>query len=101
LEAHLFDRQIAYLVSPHLRLDPLVHSFAIEEINPFSLKLLNQRLKALQVGQVELKKRGFPVEPEQLRPQLKLQPGGRAAVIIFTRQGDERLMLIGRRCGAA
>lgn len=100
LEAYLFDRQIAYLVSPAARLDPLAQSFAIEEIHPFSLKRLNQRLKALQIGQVELKKRGFPAEPEQLRPQLKLQPGGRAAVIIFTRQGDERLMLIGQRCAA-
>jgi hypothetical protein len=101
LHAHLFDPQIAYLVSAHCHPDPLVQSFSIEEIHPFGLKLLNQRLKMLNVGTVELKKRGFPAEPEQLRPQLRLQPGGRAAVVIFTRRGAERLMLIGQRCLAA
>ena len=57
----------------------------------------DQRLQALQIGQVELKKRGFPEEPEHLRPRLKLTPGGRDAVIFFTRRGDERILLIGRR----
>lgn len=97
LNAYLFDPQIAYLVSPAYQPEPLVQSFRIEEIHPFGLKLLNQRLQALQIGRVELKKRGFPAEPEQLRSQLTLQPGGRAAVVIFTRRGNERLMLIGQR----
>ncbi len=63
----------------------------------FSLKLLNRRLAARGVGQVELLKRGFPQEPESLRPRLKLTPGGAAGVVIFTRRGDEHWMLIGRR----
>jgi SAM-dependent methyltransferase len=97
LGAHLFDEQIAYLAAPHYQSHPLVQSFRIDEIAPFSLKTLNQRLRAYGIGQVELKKRGFPVAPEELRPRLKLTPGGRAGVIIFTRRGDERLMLIGER----
>ena len=98
LDAHLFDDQIAYLVSAVQQLDnPFCRCFQIDEIHPFSLKLLNQRLQALQIGQVELKKRGFPEEPEHLRPRLKLTPGGRDAVIFFTRRGDERILLIGRR----
>ncbi|MFN8441122.1 MAG: class I SAM-dependent methyltransferase [Caldilineaceae bacterium] len=100
LNAHLFDSQIAYLVSDHAAesTNPFYTYFEIEEIHPFSLKLLNQRLRALGVGQVELKKRGFPEEPERLRPRLTLTPGGRRAVLFFTRRGDERLMLIGTRC---
>jgi SAM-dependent methyltransferase len=97
LDAHLFDPQIAYLVSSKPVGHPLVQSFAVEEVHPYSLKRLNRRLKALGVGQVELKKRGFPVEPEQLRPRLTLTKGGRAAVIFFTRRGRERLMIIARR----
>lgn len=97
LEAHLFDRQIAYLVSPARASHPLAQSFVIDEIAPFSLKQLNRLLKANGVGSVELKKRGFPTEPEQLRPRLSLQPGGAAAVIFLTRRGEERLMLLGRR----
>lgn len=100
LNAHLFDEQIAYLVSPDVHTHPLVQSFEIEEILPFGLKQLNRRLQALAIGQVELKKRGFPVAPEELRPRLKLAANGRAGVIIFTRRGDERLMLIGTRVAA-
>ncbi|MCB0062454.1 MAG: methyltransferase domain-containing protein [Caldilineaceae bacterium] len=97
LDAYLFDPQIAYLVSPVYHASPLVQSFRIEEIHPFQLKLLNRRLQALGIGQVELKKRGFPTAPEALRPRLKVTPGGRAGVVIFSRRGEERLMLIGER----
>lgn len=97
LGAHLFDPSIAYLVAPVWRPEPLAQAFAVEEVHTFSLKLLNQRLVALGIGTVELKKRGFPAEPESLRPRLKLVAGGRPGVAIFTRQGDERMMLLGRR----
>ncbi len=97
LDAHLFDDQIAYLVSEKSGTHPLVQSFFVEQIRPYSLKALNRILKQENIGQVELKKRGFPVEPESLRPRLRLQPGGRAATILFTRQGNTRLMLIGQR----
>jgi len=97
LDAHLLDPQIAYLVSRAERMHPLVQSFRIDEVHPFQLKLLNRRLQARSIGQVELKKRGFPVAPEELRPRLKLTPGGQDGVVIFTRRGTERLMLIGAR----
>lgn len=101
LDAHLFDAQIAYLVgsrpSQGTPAAPFVQTFQIEEILPGSLKQLNQRLRALQIGTVELKKRGAPLEPESLRPRLKLTPGGREATIFFTRQGDQRLTLLGHR----
>ncbi len=97
LGAHLFDPQIAYLVTEETINHPLLQSFVIEEVARYSLKGLNRRLQGAGIGQVELKKRGFPVEPESLRPRLKLTPGGRPAVVIFTRRGNERLMIIGRR----
>lgn len=97
LGAWLFDPQIAYLVTPSWQPDALVQSFRVDEVHRFSLKTLNRRLQALGVGAVELKKRGFPVEPETLRTRLKLRPGGKAATVLFTRRGEERLMLIGER----
>jgi SAM-dependent methyltransferase len=97
LDAHLFDPQIAYLIARVRRTHPLVQSFRIDEVHPFQLKLLNRRLQARSIGQVELKKRGFPVAPEEFRPRLKLTPGGGAGVVFFTRRGAERLMLIGTR----
>ncbi len=90
LSAFLFNAEIAYLVSPHLKLDPLVQTFLIQEVHPFSLKVLNQRLQALGIREVELKKRGFPVEPEELRKRLKLPSRGRAGVVIFTQQANEQ-----------
>jgi hypothetical protein len=97
LGAHLFDPEIAYLVGERLEHTPLAQAFWIEEVHPISLRLLNGRLQALGVGRVELKKRGFPQEPESLRPRLKLARQGRDAVVIFTRRGDEHLMILGKR----
>jgi predicted O-methyltransferase YrrM len=97
LDAHLFDAQIAYLVGPPDRTDPLVQSFRILEIHRFSLKLLQERLAALGMTQVELKKRGAPFAPESLRGRLKLGTGGRAGVVIFTRREDDRIMILAER----
>jgi hypothetical protein len=107
LDAHLFDPQIAYLVGDTPQPHSLAQAFMVEEVHGFGLKLLNQRLQALGVARVELKKRGFPVEPEALRPRLKLANVGRAAVVILTRvardgkQEDEHIMLIGKRLEGA
>lgn len=100
LDAHLFDPQIAYLAGNARHTSPFAQPFAVEEIHPFSLRTLNQRLHALGIGAVELKKRGVPFAPEELRPQLHLVPGGRPAVIFFTRRGAQRIMLIAARPGA-
>ena len=97
MNSWLFDPQIAYLVTCRQTSHPLVQSFRIVDIHPFNLKQLNQRISVLNIGTVELKKRGMPFEPEAIRKKLQLVPGGRPAVIIFTRQDQKRLMLIAER----
>jgi SAM-dependent methyltransferase len=97
LDAHLFDPQIAYLVGEQRVDTPLAQRFRILEVHPFGLKPLQARLNALGVGQVELKKRGAPFAPESLRGRLKLAVTPRAATVLFTRRGDERLMIIAER----
>jgi hypothetical protein len=92
------DSQIAYLTGPQAIATPFARGFQIDEVHPFNLKLLNRRLAALQVGTVELKKRGIALEPEALRPRLKLH-GPAARTIIFTRLGDEPRMFICRPPG--
>jgi THUMP domain-containing protein/methyltransferase family protein len=89
------DPQMAYLTGPEAVTTPFARGFAIDEVHPFNLKLLNRRLAVLQVGTVELKKRGIALEPEALRPRLKLR-GPATRTIIFTRLGDEPRMLICR-----
>jgi hypothetical protein len=97
LDAHLFDPQIAYLVALEQQPTPFAHSFRSLEVHPFSLKVLQARLAALGMGQVELKKRGAPFAPESLRGRLKLPASERAGVVLFTRQGEARLMIIAER----
>lgn len=97
LSGHLFAADIAYIAAPALCEEPLAQAFVVDEIDRFSLKVLNRRLVALNIGEVELLKRGFPQEPESLRYRLRLSPGGRKAAVIFTRRGDEHWMLICRR----
>ncbi len=97
LDAHLFDPEIGYLLADAPRATPFARAFHILERHPFSLKLLNARLQALRVGALEIKKRGFPIEPETLRGRLKLVRGGRAAVVFLTRRGREHWMLIAER----
>lgn len=89
------DPQIAYLTGPAPVVTSFARSFAIDEVHPFNLKALNRRLQALGVGTVELKKRGIALEPEALRPRLKLR-GPHARTVIFTRIGDTPWMFICR-----
>ena len=97
LHAHLFDAQIAYVVADDLLPTPLAAAFRVLEVAPFSLKRLNARLRALEISRVELKKRGAPFAPEDLRGRLKLPAQGRPGVVIFTRLGDQPLMLLAER----
>ncbi|HXF60208.1 MAG TPA: hypothetical protein VNK95_01245, partial [Caldilineaceae bacterium] len=97
LDAHLFDPQIAYLVGAERRPTPFAHSFRVLEVHPFSLKRLQERLHALGLARLELKKRGAPFAPESLRGRLKLPPGDRPGVVLFTRRGHERLMILAER----
>lgn len=98
---HLFEPSIAYVVADTHRAEPLAQAFAVDEVHPFQLKRLNERLHALGIGQVEIKKRGFPLAPEDLRPRLRLIPGGRPAVILLTRRANQHWMIIGRRLPGA
>ncbi len=101
LQAHLFDPEIAYVVSHSTQTHPVVQSFRILEVQPFALNLLQTRVQALGWGTLELKKRGAPFAPESLRKRIKLTQGNRPGVVIFTRRGDVRIMILAERMAAA
>lgn len=100
LEARLFDARIAWLTGDALREHPLARAFHVEEVHHFSLKLLQARVRALGIARVEIKRRGFAMEPEELRRRLRLERQGRDAVLLLTRRGDEPLFLIARRASS-
>jgi hypothetical protein len=61
---------------------------------PFQLKRLNHRLQALDIGELVIKKRGFPVDPEQFRRRLKYGGGRRTIVLVLTHAGGRPTALI-------
>jgi hypothetical protein len=97
INARQIDPSIAYLTSETLTPTPFARAFAIEAAMPFQLKRLRAALRARGVGQVTVKKRGSPLEPEALIRQLK--PSGPESRIVFlTQVSGKPFALIGRAC---
>ena len=83
----LLDRQIAYTVADALIDDPLFTGFRVLDSFPFNLKRLRECLQSLDAGPVTVKKRGFPLEPEDILKKLALA-GRRAVTIVLARIGN-------------
>ena len=62
---------------------------------PFGLKRLREWLRARSVGRVVIKKRGSPLEPEELEKQLRLRGEG-SRILFLTQVGGKHSVLIGR-----
>lgn len=86
LEANKISDDIAYLTSDKEINTPLARCFAVQDYFPFQLKQLRQYLRNHQIGEVTIKKRGSPLEPEQLKQQLRLKGNGDKACILFLTQ---------------
>ncbi|MGY1635114.1 class I SAM-dependent methyltransferase [Geodermatophilus sp. SYSU D00742] len=93
LRATLVDPTIAYLSSDSPAGSPWVASYRVQEVLPFNLKKLRALLRARGVGRVVVKKRGSPIEPEQLARQLR-GPGAGSAVVVVTRVAGRPTALV-------
>ena len=98
LGAVMHDAHIAYGWTREQPPDsPWHQAFRILRIEKFNRKDIRRIAAELDFGpSTELKKRGFPDAPEDLRPHLRLR-GSRRGVILLTRQGDGHLMVFGER----
>ncbi|ORA48191.1 SAM-dependent methyltransferase [Mycolicibacterium celeriflavum] len=74
------DRDIAYLSGN--RLPEGVRGFEVLEEIPFSERRLRQALSARDVGALEILVRGVDVDPDPLRPRLRLRGTQQASVVI-------------------
>ena len=83
LEAAQLDPDIAYLTASTLVRTPFARVWAVADWFPFQLKHLRAYLRERNVGQVVVKKRGSPIEPEALIRDLKLK-GDEERVIFLT-----------------
>ena len=92
-ELGIIAPEIAYLTGDEPLDNPWLRGFRILENLTFDRKKLKARLRELEIGILEIKKRGSDVVPETLRKELQLK-GERAATLIITRVGDSHRALI-------
>ncbi len=83
-DGRLLDESIAYFTTTVRPESPWLRAWAVLDWLPFHVKRLRAYLRERDVGQVTVKKRGSPVTPEELIPQLKLR-GAESRVLVLTR----------------
>jgi hypothetical protein len=92
------DPRIAYAWSDRMPPRSDWHQrFRILRVENYNRKELQRIVAELRFGpSTEIKKRGFPDTPDEVRKRLRLS-GTRSGVIILTRRGDGHLMIFGER----
>ncbi len=93
LGAAQLDPDIAYLTSNRRIHTPFGRCWTVEAWFPFQLKRLREALRQRQVGQVTIKKRGSPLQPEQLITQLRLS-GSEKRVVFLTHLRGRPIVII-------
>ena len=93
LDASQLDPDIAYLTSGSLSPTPFARHWVIEDWFPFQLKQLRTYLQQRHIGKVTVKKRGSPIEPEFLTPQLR-RKGDLKRVVVLTQLRNEPIVMI-------
>lgn len=81
------DEQVAFLSSDARFETPFGRGLRIEASIPWSLKGLKEALRSLEIGTVDIRKRGSAVDVEDLQRRLRLS-GARAATVVLTRVGN-------------
>jgi THUMP domain-like/RNA cap guanine-N2 methyltransferase len=93
LDAWKIDRLVGFLSAEHALVTPFGRCLRIEASLPWNLKQVRGALRELDVGTLDIRKRGSPVDVEDL--QRRLKPGGaRAAMLVLTRVLDRPWALI-------
>ncbi len=91
------DPRIAYLSGDEPVTSPLVTGFEVEEVLRWGMKAVRQRLRALDVGTLEIKRRGVPLDPDEIRRRLKLRGSGHRTLIVVRIGSGAPLALVCRR----
>lgn len=93
LNATQLDPDIAYLTANTCIETPFARVWRVEDWFPFSLKRLRAYLRVRRVGRVVIKKRGSPLDPEDLIRKLHLQ-GDQERVIFLTHLRGQPIVVI-------
>jgi len=87
-EGWMLDPTIAYFTTDDAPDSMWVRGWRVLDWMPFNVKRLRAYLRERDVGRVTVKKRGSPVTPESLIPQLKLKGSGAVTVVLTRLRGD-------------
>ena len=96
LGATLMDPQVAYLTAGAPAFDVMAATFEVLDVLPFSLSRLRDRLREKSWRPDEIRRRAFPVEPDELRRLLKVKAGTPVTLLTTTLAGD-RTVIVARR----
>jgi SAM-dependent methyltransferase len=94
LEAWQIDRKIAFLSADRPLLTPFGRCLEIEASLPFALKPLAAELRRLDVGAIDIRRRGLAGDVDELRRRLR-PAGSRRATVVLTRVADRPWALVG------
>lgn len=93
LDAAQMDADIAYLTAHKLAQTPFARAWWVEDWFPFQLKRLRAYLRERNVGPVVVKKRGSPIQPQELIRVLRLE-GDQERVIFLTHLNGRPIVVI-------
>lgn len=94
LNATMLDDAIAYLTLDNRVETPWGRYWKVLDWLPFQLKRLRRYLVERDIGRVTVKKRGFPLAPEELIGRLRLQKGGASRILVMTRHRGKPIAII-------
>jgi hypothetical protein len=93
LGAWQLDPDIAYLSADRIVQIPFARAWQVEDWLPFNVKQLRQYLRARGVGKITVKKRGSPLQPEELIQVLKLK-GNEQRVVVLTHLDGSPIVVV-------
>ena len=94
--ATMLDAEIAYLTADEQIKTPFARCWRVLRDGGFHLKTLNHWLRELDAGEVVIKKRGSPIDPDTFHKRLKTNPKGKKVTIFFTFKGGKPWMIVGQ-----
>lgn len=92
--AFQLDPDIAYLTADQETQTPFARIWEIEDWLPFNIKRLREYLRARNVGEITVKKRGSPIQPEALIRMLRLS-GTLQRVLFLTHLNGSPIVIVG------
>lgn len=96
LGARLMDERVAYLTADAPAFHPLCATFGVLDVVPFSVERVRERLRLRGWAPAEIRRRAFPVEPDELRHLLGRIEGEQVTLLCTTVAG-KRTVVVGRK----